>query len=55
MKILFLTNVPSPYRVAFFNELGKHCELTVLFEKRLRMNEMNHGSTINLRTFPAFF
>lgn len=33
MKILFLTNVPSPYRVDFFNELGKNCDLTVLFEK----------------------
>ena len=32
MKILFYTNIPSPYRVAFFNELGKHCELTVVFE-----------------------
>lgn len=34
MKVLFVTNVPSPYRVKFFNELGKSCELTVLFEKR---------------------
>ena len=34
MKILFLTNVPSPYRVDFFNELGNLCDLTVLFEKR---------------------
>lgn len=33
MKVLFLTNIPSPYRVAFFNELGKEVELTVLFEK----------------------
>lgn len=33
MKVLFLTNVPSPYRVDFFNELGKYCDLTVLFEK----------------------
>ena len=32
MKILFLTNIPSPYRVNFFNELGKLCELTVVFE-----------------------
>lgn len=32
-KILWLTNIPSPYRVAFFNELGKYCQLTVLFEK----------------------
>lgn len=34
MKILFLTNIPSPYRVAFFEELGKLCDLTVLFEKK---------------------
>lgn len=34
MKVLFVTNIPSPYRVDFFNELGKHCELTVLFEKK---------------------
>lgn len=33
MRILYLTNIPSPYRVDFFNELGKHCDLTVLFEK----------------------
>lgn len=33
MKILFVTNIPSPYRVDFFNELGKKCDLTVAFEK----------------------
>ncbi len=33
MKILILTNIPSPYRVDFFNELGKLCELTVIFER----------------------
>ncbi|MBW5448341.1 glycosyltransferase [Cohnella sp. CFH 77786] len=38
MKVLFLTNIPSPYRIDFFNELGKHCELTVWFEAR---NEAN--------------
>lgn len=34
MKIAFITNIPSPYRVDFFNELGKQCELTVFFEKK---------------------
>ena len=33
MNLLFITNVPSPYRVNFFNELGKCCNLTVTFEK----------------------
>lgn len=32
MRILWLSNVPSPYRVDFFNELGMYCNLTVLFE-----------------------
>jgi len=34
MKVLFLTNIPSPYRVDFFNELGKLCELVVAFERK---------------------
>lgn len=33
MKVLFLTNIPSPYRTCFFNELGKLCDLTVVFER----------------------
>lgn len=33
MKVLFLTNLPSPYRVGFFSELGKQCDLTVLYER----------------------
>lgn len=32
MKVLYLTNIPSPYRVDFFQELGKYCDLTVLYE-----------------------
>ncbi len=34
MKVLFLSYIPAPYRVDFFNELGKRCELTVIFEKK---------------------
>lgn len=33
MKILFTTNILSFYRVDFFNELGKSCDLTVAYEK----------------------
>ena len=31
-KVLFLTYSPAPYRVAFFEELGKYCELEVIYE-----------------------
>ncbi len=34
MKVLYLTNLPAPYRATFFNELGKHVDLTVLYERR---------------------
>lgn len=33
-KVLYLTNIETPYRVRFFNELSKYCDLTVLYEKR---------------------
>lgn len=31
-KVLFVVNIPSPYRIDFFNELGRYCDLTVAFE-----------------------
>ena len=34
MKVLFLTNVPAPYRVNFFSELGKYVDLTVVYERK---------------------
>ena len=30
-KVLFITNLPSPYRVAFFDELGKSVDFTVVY------------------------
>lgn len=33
-KVLYLTNIEVPYRVLFFNELAKHCDLTVLYESK---------------------
>ena len=34
MKVLFISNIPSPYRVDFFQQLGKYVELTVIFEAK---------------------
>lgn len=33
MNVLYVTTVPAPYKVEMFEELGKLCNLTVLFEK----------------------
>lgn len=33
MRILWLANMPTIYRVHFFNELGKYCDLDVIFER----------------------
>lgn len=32
MNVYYLTNAPTPYKQAFWNELGKYCQLTVLLE-----------------------
>ena len=34
-RVLFLTNFPSPYRVHFFDELGKYLDVTVLYSDRV--------------------
>ena len=34
-RVLFLTNYPSPYRVHFFDELGKNLDVTVLYSDRV--------------------
>ena len=33
-RVLFVTNYPSPYRVHFYDELGKYMDVTVLFSDR---------------------
>lgn len=42
-KALFITNYPAPYRVRFFDELGKHMDVTVLFSDRIE--EKKHRSS----------
>lgn len=55
MKVLFMTNVPSPYRVDFFNELGKLCDLTVLFEKTTSSERDKSWSNYKFETFKGVF
>jgi len=39
-RVLFLTNYASPYRVHFFDELGKYLDVTVLYSDRVE--EIRH-------------
>ena len=43
LNVLYLTNAPSPYRVEFFEELGKLCNLRVCFE--LKPEDVKHRNT----------
>lgn len=54
MKVLFLANIPSPYRVDFFNELRKYCDLTVLFERKKAADRDDEWYSNNYG-FKAFF
>jgi len=38
IKVLYITNLPTPYRVKFFNQLGNKTELTVLYERSTANN-----------------
>lgn len=37
-KVLYISNIEVPYRVRFFNELAKYCDLTVLYERKRSSN-----------------
>ena len=55
MKILYLTNIPSPYRVDYFNELGKYCDLTVLFEMRGHKTRDKSWKEFKIKSFKGVF
>lgn len=54
MKVLYLTNLASPYRVDFFNELSKYCDLTVLFERKKATDRDDEWYSDNFK-FKAIF
>lgn len=37
-KVLYISNIEVPYRVEFFNQLAKKCNLTVLYERNKSKN-----------------
>lgn len=55
MRVLYLTNIEVPYRVRFFNELAKHCDLTVLYERGASANRDSAWAGSEKRAFRAQF
>ncbi len=55
LKVLFIVNIPSPYRVTFFNELGKNCDLTVLFEKEAASDRDDSWKQYTFENFKGIF
>lgn len=55
MRVLYLTNIPSPYRVDFFNELGKYCDLTVLFERKYSKDREKAWLKNDFKNFKGVF
>ena len=54
-KVLYITNIPSPYRVEFFNELGKYVDLTVVFERKKSDERDDAWSKYNFSNFEGRF
>jgi len=55
LKVLWITNIPSPYRVDFFNDLGKIVELDVVFERNSSSERDNSWKKNNYRNFTPIF
>lgn len=55
MKVLITTNIPSPYRVDFFNELGNSVDLTVLYERKYARDRDKVWLDESARNFNAVF
>ena len=55
MKLLWITNIPSPYRVDFFNEIGKECDVVVVFEKNRSQQRANSWHDYRFINFVGIF
>jgi len=54
-KVLFITNLPVPYRIDFYNELGVFCDLTVIFEAEYSRTQNFNWKKNEIRNFKPIF
>lgn len=55
MRVLYLTNIPAPYTVDFFNELGEKCDLTVAFEGVVSTERNNAWMNEQIKNFTPIY
>jgi glycosyltransferase involved in cell wall biosynthesis len=55
MKVLIVSNIPFPYIVDSFNELGKYCELTILFLRKNARDRNKLWLSDNILNFKAVY
>lgn len=55
MKVLFMVNIPSPYRVDFFNKLGEDCNLTVTFEGKYAKDRNENWKSDKAKNFNPIY
>jgi glycosyltransferase involved in cell wall biosynthesis len=55
VKLLFVSNIPSPYRIDFYNELGKYTDLTVIFEAKTAKGIRFNWNIHEIKNFKALF
>lgn len=54
-KVLYITNIEVPYRVRVFNELSKHCDLTVLYERKKSDSRDNKWSVSEKSSYKKLY
>ncbi len=53
--VLYITNIPSPYRVEFFSEMNKHVSVTAVFERKTSGGRDKKWFSENRYDFPHIF
>lgn len=54
-KILYLTNIPSPYKTEFFNQLGEKVDLTVIYELHAATNRDIRWNCLRVSKFREIY
>lgn len=55
MKVLYITNIPAPYKVEFFNRLSKQCDLTVVYERKTASDREKDWKTLEEVNFTEIY